>query len=382
MKQNFHPLLLLGAIVLIIGMACNLGGSPPPTPTLEPTQPPPPTNTPLPTDTPVPTDTPAPTETSPPPPTEDMSSSQSQPAPFTLDSTTTTYADGVYEVYAPTGWAADEGTAAVSFAEPDGGANGFIYLQATNTGYELDFASFQRFVEAREANFFGSYDNYQQTTSKFNEEKSLAFVAKTLDFNGIPQVVETHYDQKGQIIYAIDFWVDADAYDAYVPVYDEFFSGITVDSKKAAQANVYNWVWTFTGPADLFTIKIPTAWRYEHDANDTTAVDTFYSPDEHAIVQNVAYDDGTAISKSEAGAFALSLLRNFYADDVKITGDKVQPDGSERLTWSSPSGEYSGVSFFESRGTTFLLFTVMYDDAYQDTYLDTLDYIISTYDVP
>jgi hypothetical protein len=61
---------------------------------------------------------------------------------------------------------------------------------------------------------------------------------------------------------------------------------------------------------------------------------------------------------------------------------QVQADGSERLTWESSSGEYSGISFLETRGTTFLLFTVMWDDAYEDVYFDTLDYTVSSYSVP
>jgi hypothetical protein len=60
----------------------------------------------------------------------------------------------------------------------------------------------------------------------------------------------------------------------------------------------------------------------------------------------------------------------------------VQPDGSERLIWSSPSGDYSGTSFLETRGTTFLLFTTMYDNPYEDYYLETLNYTIGTYEVP
>lgn len=384
--KTFRPVLWVAALVLIVGLACSAGSGPAPTPTLEPTQPPPPTAVPQ----PEPTQPPPPTATVPPAsPTAETVSTEPPPTeiiegapPFELEGATTSYADGVYEVYAPLGWTADEGTAAVSFEEPAGGAGAFIYLQATNTGYELDFESFQRFVRAREANFFGGYDNYEQGDEQFSEENQVGYVVKTLDFDGVPQVVETYYDQHGAVIYAIDFWVNADSYDAYAPMFDEFFNGVTVDTDKAAEADVYNWVWTFYGPDDLFSIEVPTAWRYERSTGDSTVVDTFYSPDEHAVIQNIAYDDGTAVSKSQAGAFALALLKNFYADDIKITGDKVQPDGSERLTWNSPSGDYSGVSFFESRGTTFLLFTVMYDNPYEDTYLDTLNYTISTYDVP
>ena len=64
------------------------------------------------------------------------------------------------------------------------------------------------------------------------------------------------------------------------------------------------------------------------------------------------YDNGTAITKSDAGAFALSLLKQYYkVTDLKVTDDKPQSDGSERLTWNSASKGIDGESFFETRGT-------------------------------
>ena len=142
------------------------------------------------------------------------------------------------------------------------------------------------------------------------------------------------------------------------------------------------WIFTFTGPADLFNIEVPLPWRYESSADTETVVDTFYSPDEHAIIQNIAYDDGTEVTRSQAGAFALELLKTYYASDIRITDDQVQSDGSERLIWNSPSGNYSGISFLETRGTTFLLFSVLWDNPFEDSYFDALDYTISSYDVP
>jgi hypothetical protein len=115
---------------------------------------------------------------------------------------------------------------------------------------------------------------------------------------------------------------------------------------------------------------------------DVFIVDTFTSPDEHAFIENITYDDGEAISRSDAGAFALELMKEFYAGDIQVSDDQVQPDGSERLTWHSPSGGYSGISFLETRGTTFLLFSSIWDDPYEDDYLDSLRYTIETYDVP
>jgi hypothetical protein len=118
------------------------------------------------------------------------------------------------------------------------------------------------------------------------------------------------------------------------------------------------------------------------DEGPNVVVDTFYAPDRHAVIQNMSYDDGTLVTKAMAGAFALELLKTYYATDIRITDDVVQPDGSERLTWHSRSGDYSGVSFFETRGTTFLLFTTLYDNPFEDIYLDVLNYTISTYDIP
>jgi hypothetical protein len=127
---------------------------------------------------------------------------------------------------------------------------------------------------------------------------------------------------------------------------------------------------------------VPESWLYEFTYEEVVAVDTFYSPDDHALIENIVYDDGEEVSKSEAGAFALELLREFYAEDIRITDDQVQPDGSERLIWNSPSGEYTGWSFFETRGTTFLLFTLIYDNAYEDIYFDVLNDVVETYDIP
>lgn len=60
------------------------------------------------------------------------------------------------------------------------------------------------------------------------------------------------------------------------------------------------------------------------------------------------------------------------------------PDGSERLTWRSSAGGYSGMSFLElrSNGTTFLFFTVDWGNDVKDVYIDTLNYVIETYTIP
>jgi hypothetical protein len=127
---------------------------------------------------------------------------------------------------------------------------------------------------------------------------------------------------------------------------------------------------------------VPTAWQYERTESEATIVDTFTAPDGHAVIQNITYDDGSTISRTEAGTLARDLLHTFYAPDIQILDDQVQADGSERLIWQSPGGDYSGISFLETRGTTFLLLTTMYDNEFEDVYIDTLEYTISSYTIP
>jgi hypothetical protein len=376
-----RTLLLLIALLLVPALACGIGGEDEPTAAPQPTamvatDVPAATEPPLPTEAPQVEPTAVPTKIALPTP------APVQPAVFELSSTPYAHASGAIDIYPPVGWAADESHGGVSFSAPDD--SGYIDIEITNTSLELDGDSFERFVDARDANFFGrSFSGYEVISREIDKNSRVARITKRLTLDGVPQIVFTHYDQFGEIVYSIDFWADADVAAAYQEKYEQILDTTTVDSAAAAQnVDEYYWIFTFTGPSALFEIDVPLPWRYETSSDNTTIVDTFYSPDEHAIIQNLTYDDGTEISRSEAGAFALELLKSFYASDIRITDDQVQSDGSERLTWNSPSGDYSGISFLETRGTTFLLFSVLWDNPYEADYFDALDYTISSYVVP
>lgn len=334
----------------------------PPTPTIVPTKPPSPTKTPL---------------AQPTPPLLPTPESNEEPA-FGLTNTPYTHDGGYLAILYPAGWQIDTTTASVSFTEPNG--SGFVYIQMTNTGYELDNDSFTNFITYRESNYFSDFSNYQP--EEMDVSDSFGSTSKTLDYQSVPQTVITFYDQQGPIIYSYDFWADTADFGNYLSGYAEMLRSTIPNSATAQELEAYHWVYTFTGPADLFTIEVPIAWNYEYSDSEHTLVDTFTAPDGRALIQNVVYDDGQAVSRSEAGQFALTLLREFYASDLRVTDDQVQPDGSERLIWNSPSGGYTGTSFFESRGTTFLLFTTVYNNDYENIYLDVLNYTISTYIIP
>jgi hypothetical protein len=147
---------------------------------------------------------------------------------------------------------------------------------------------------------------------------------------------------------------------------------------------------TFTDGKNLLAFDLPGDWVHKNNPGDKFYTDIFTSPDGTAKIESLVYNDGTAFSGQDNGKFALYLLNTFYSKtgkegDIHISEDKIQPDGSEKLTWTSSGGGYSGVSFFELRGDdrkTFLMFTLYYSSDAPQAVLDVLDKAITTYKIP
>ena len=142
---------------------------------------------------------------------------------------------------------------------------------------------------------------------------------------------------------------------------------------------------TFTDKNSYYAIDVPGDWKHETSSGSKYYIDTFTSPDQAAVVENIAYDDGTPFVSSDNGRFALQILNENYSStgkegDIKVTDDSIQKDGSERLTWTSKAGGYSGLSYFEIRNkTTFLMFTIDWGNDKKDQYIDTLNSVVSSY---
>jgi hypothetical protein len=389
--KRARTLLLPIILLTVAALACNFatGGDETPEDSEQPTQAPvvtvPSTDSTTPTDETIAASPTEETATEEPPTEEPPTEVPPTTAPLVpaLELASAPYVDelGLFELVPPAGWAETADIGGASFGAPDD--SGFINVEITNTGLFLSSADFERFVDARDFNFFGVFDGYEELNRQIDSLGGTAQIAKRLSFDGKPQLVYSAYEQRDAVIMAVDFWADIDLAPTYRESYDAILDTLDFDSAAAfAELDLYAWIYDFVGPNDLFTIQVPMAWRYEISEGEVAIVDTFYSPDEHGIVQNIAYDEGEEISRSDAGAFALDLLRTYYAEDIVINDDQLQADGSERLTWNSPGGDYSGISFLETRGTTFLLFSVLWDNPFEDIYFDALDYTISTYDVP
>ncbi len=145
---------------------------------------------------------------------------------------------------------------------------------------------------------------------------------------------------------------------------------------------------TFTDKNNYYQIDVPSDWKHTTDSGDHYYWDTFTSPDKGAVVENYAYDDGIPWTGKDSGKYALAVLNQLYSQtgaegDIRVSEEKQQSDGSDRLTWTSKSGGYSGISFFEIRNkTTFLMFTVDWGNQYESQYSDILNKVIDSYRVP
>jgi hypothetical protein len=107
-------------------------------------------------------------------------------------------------------------------------------------------------------------------------------------------------------------------------------------------------------------------------------VDTFLSPDEHAAIQVVTYDDGAALSQTVSGDFVLSLLQEKYTNDLYVLSDTLR-NGREQLVWIAFYSDYQGVTIFETQNTTLLMVTVMWENDFNEVYQGMLERVIESY---
>ena len=120
----------------------------------------------------------------------------------------------------PRAGSTEEKEGGVSFAAPDD--RGYINVEITNTALNWMVIHLNALWMPDEANYLaGKFDGYEVINREVDKDSRVARITKRFNFNGVPQVVFTHYDQFGPIIYSIDFWADADIASAYQDTYQE-----------------------------------------------------------------------------------------------------------------------------------------------------------------
>jgi hypothetical protein len=298
-----------------------------------------------------------------------------------LSDTPYDHPSGAFSLTLPQDWEIDEKDNSVFVTSPDKVVA--IEVSFTNVSNPLAEDELNTFIQAVEDNWFATFPNYTPGDFEPQSDGSIG-VFKTLDLaSGTPQSVFSYYWQQDAIVYEQDFWVDTDQYDLYVDGLVEVANSMSTDPSSGTSAEPYDIVYTFTEPNNLFEFNVPYPWPHAISSADNATVDTFTSPNNLSYIENIIYDDGTAVTRSDAGAFARSLLEKYYEiTDLTITDDQVQSDGSERLTWTSAAKGIDGESFFETRGTTFLLLTWVVDSASYDSFEPVWKRLVESYTVP
>jgi len=149
---------------------------------------------------------------------------------------------------------------------------------------------------------------------------------------------------------------------------------------------------TFTDANNLFSFDLPGDWTYGNSFNDKDGVyvDRFESPDGTGFIENITGFSGDPLTGGSNGKLALYFINKYYSNtgeggDIRVSSDQIQKDGSERLAWKSTGGGYSGLSYFEVRGSdrkTFLMLTVWWSSATPQEVLDQINNAVESYRVP
>jgi hypothetical protein len=346
----------------------------------------------------LPTATPLPTPTSSPAPTPTKTSLPVvPPAPptslveFKLDPKIHRHTSGAFSFYPPTGWTIEANDYDVYIKDPQSGV--FFYVSVTNTGYPLDAGSYENFVAQTDDFYYASFDEYVLGDYSSSETNDVIAIEKVYKFEGKNQFVRSVYNQFGEISYAFEILGSDSAIKAnpaYLALFDEFISSLELDLDSALRLPIYGLTWNFVGPNDSMSIDVPVGWTYGFDDHETYSdalIETLFSPEQAAVIENVSIMDGNSYTMGNASQVALFLLNDRYSsgsNDIRVSDIKTLNDGSEFWTWKSTKGGFSGTTNFELRdnGKQILFLSFISDNSSLDFYQPLFDRVLGSYSIP
>ncbi len=292
-----------------------------------------------------------------------------------------TSASGAYEIFFPQGWNCSEsGPYRVDCQSPDSTA--VMNIRLIQTGEHLTQPEFLNLAEA-EINFTHAGKRV------FNEDDRLigngVLTAMTSWMEGESAWMgEDYFARSESVVYCLSFSAVQDKWAEYERLVEQVKENISFDPAAISKDPMYGSTFEYTAPDSLFTVEIPTSWTKFLDTASIqkSQIEQFFSPDRRASVQTVIYRHGALIEQDFKATKTLEILRALYGSGFRVSHDKALPDGRERLAWFVESKELTGISFFDSWGGSLYIFTVLWDDAYQDLYQPVLDRVVESFGYP
>ncbi|MBN1667399.1 MAG: hypothetical protein JW862_09925 [Anaerolineales bacterium] len=247
-------------------------------------------------------------------------------------------------------------------------------IQTVNTAYQLDQDSLLRLAQAREQLRQVSGNDLSLNQPEFTMANSVT-VKRSYQLGGKNYLSISTYRDYETMVAITELVLPQERYQFSPEWVEQHFDSVEFHPEILVAQPAYARVVTVSDPENLFSLEVPDAWTAEIIGGEYTWVATFTSPDQHAVIQVLRYDDGEPLSGFVAGDFALFLLNTYLASEPQIFYYKRLPDGREQLDWVSPwkYPDYRGISSFRSLGTSYVMLTVMVDLDYEDIYLPVLD---------
>ena len=304
-------------------------------------------------------------------------SSPSAPPVINLSTETYQHPEDLFSLLVPEEWTVSESQTSATFSDPKGET--IISVHAINTGYALDSESFDRFVEGRESNIFDEYEDYLEIDRQYDQDRKAILIKKQYAKEDFPISVGSLYLQEEQTILLVDFRSKQEDFGAYKMVFESIIDSAEINSEAVANQLIYSSDADSYYQNEYFLINTPAYWKLNRLSGEYSLVETFYSPDERAIIQIVIYDDGEFLTRNVAGNLVRTLLREQYTKDVTVTANTVSQDGRERMIWNSDFANYQGVTQYETRGSALLMITVIWDNDLGSYYQSMLEEVINTY---
>ena len=285
---------------------------------------------------------------------------------------------GAFAVFLPAGWNCSEsGQLRVDCQPPDGSAN--ISLRAAATGYELAQPAFEALANAAMVSAYRDKKVFSETARQMDE--GLLRISADWREGSAPWQSQDIFTRSGAAAYQLSFSADAQKWAEFAPLFDAVAAKTDYRPQSLSGAPIYSQTVAYTAPDVLFTLDVPADWAKYADIGsiENTQLEGFLSPDLHAAVQVVVYRQGSLIKVDTKAFKTLEIMRKLYGYDLRVSHDKALPDGRERLAWTAAKRRVSGISYFDSFGSSMYIFSVVWDDDFERMYQPVLDLVVDSF---
>lgn len=283
----------------------------------------------------------------------------------------------LFSLLIPAGWKVREEESFATFTAPDETVS--ILAAVENTGIALDETGFTNYISNSEKNNFSHLKDYKQEEAKLDNRLGIATIRSQFSLANEPQALSSFYIRKENIIITMRLQANRSEFSKLEKLFDQVMNSAKFDLDKASGLIPYNMVYDFAHPMNVFSIKIPTSWQYSREEFTNFAIDRFYSPDGAAWIENLTYDDGNVIKPDQAFNVTANLVWELFAKDLRISDIETQPDGSTRWIWRSEKNKIQGTTFYELKGTKFLLLSLIAKKDVQEVITPLFGVIIQNY---